>query len=177
MKRRRHPPVRFLRSPGPSLTKNQPPEPRRKIGSRLKDIANSQRVTGVVSLFTSVFFAYLAVSGIQLDAHTGTSAGVANGTIVEVHDGDNSYVTVQFVARSGQQVRTNIEDFMWQPTPRVGDTAKVRYDPSNPVRYARDDRMSPDFFSPGFATAASFTFLLAAVAGWRRRLPSWLVRR
>jgi hypothetical protein len=128
-----------------------------------------------------VFFAYLAVSDIQLDAHTGARAGVANGTIVGFHDAagraSSSYVTVQFVSRSGQQVRANIEDFLWEPAPRVGDAARVRYDPSNPTRYARDDRMSPDIFSPAFATALAVAFLLAAVAGWRRRLPGWLLRR
>jgi hypothetical protein len=70
-----------------------------------------------------------------------------------------------------------VSDFNWDPPPHVGDAARVRYDPDDPIAYVRDDRMGADILLTVLLALFSVAFSAAGVAGWRRRLPSWMLKR
>lgn len=174
--RRRRPPRRGLPSNGPVQARQRKPRPQRF--GRLKAISNSQRAAGVVSILFALFFGTLAVLDIDQDQHLGVGSLVAQATIVGVHQGArDSFVTVEFAPQNDGRVRAEVSDFYWDPMPRVGDAARVRYDPGEPTAYVRDDRMGPDVFSTVFLALSSVVFFAAGVAGWRRRLPSWVLKR
>lgn len=106
---------------------------------------------------------------------------VAQATVVGVHEGStrspDTWVTVEFVPEGGRVVRADVTQFSWDPTPRVGDAARVRYDPTDPTVYVRDDRVGPAVFWPICLALFAVGLLALGVAGWRRRLPPALRQR
>ena len=173
--RRRRPPRLGLPSLGPVQARQQ--KPRSQRFGRLKAISNSQRAAGVVSILFAVFFGTLAVLDIDQNQHLGVGSLVTQATVVGVHEGRDSSVTVEFVPQNGAAVRAEVTDFNWDPPPRVGDAARVRYDPDDPIAYVRDDRMGADILLTVLLALFSVAFSAAGVAGWRRRLPSWVLKR
>jgi hypothetical protein len=173
--RRRRPPRRGLPSYGPVQASQAKPRSQR-IG-RLKAIANSQRAAGIVFILSAVFFGILTVLEIDQDQHLGVGSVVTQATVVGVHEGRDPSVTVEFLQQNGPMVRAEVTDFSWDPTPRVGDAARVRYDPDDPVAYVRDDRMRPNLRLTVLLALFSIAFSAAGVAGWRRHLPSWVLKR
>lgn len=150
-------------------------------GRKLKAIANSQRSAGVAFFIFALFSGVVAFSMVDQNQHLGTGALVAQATVVGVHEGQSrspdSWVTVEFVPEGGRAVRADVTQFSWDPTPRVGDAARVRYDPADPILYVRDDRVGTAVFWPIGLALLAVGSLALGVAGWRRRLPSGFRRR
>ena len=92
------------------------------------------------------------------------------GEVVEVHhERRDSHVVVTFPDAQGVQVRADVGNYRWDPTPRVGDRPQLVYDPENPSGNVADVRMGPDFFS---AWALGMGGVLAAALV----LPTWTGR-
>ena len=113
----------------------------------------------------------------DLDTQLGPDQPVVDGTLVSVHDGRTSWVVVDFVTTDGQRVRAETEDYLWDPAPEVGDAARIRYNPDDPERYARDARFGGYSWLVALLAVFSTVLLGAAAQGWRRRLPDWLRNR
>jgi Protein of unknown function (DUF3592) len=174
--RRSRPPRRGLPSYGPAQARQRMRRSQRF--GRLKAIANSQRAAGVVFILFAVFFGTWAVLDIDQKQYLGVGSLVAQATVVGVHDAaHDSSVTVEFAPQNGPEVRAEVSDFYWDPTPRVGDVARVRYDPDDPIAYVRNDRMGPGVLLTVLLALFSMAFFAAGVAGWRRHLPSWVLKR
>jgi Protein of unknown function (DUF3592) len=123
------------------------------------------------SLFSGVFAFFL----VDQNEHLGAGALVTQATVVGVHEGSSrapdSWVTVEFTPESGRVVTADVTQFSWDPTPRVGDAVRVRYDPADPALYVRDDRVGPAVFWPIGLALLAVGLLALGVAGLRRRLP------
>jgi hypothetical protein len=124
-----------------------------------KEWSNSPGVAGAFLAVTAVVCAVAAVvnhhNAVALRDHGLRTRGL----VVDVHDGKNSYVVVEFVTTAGEQVG----NYYWRPHPRSGDTPELLYDPDDPTGNVADVRMGPDFFS---FWAAALGGLLAAVTSW-----------
>lgn len=143
---------------------------------------NSQRAGGVVCFVVAALFAGMALDIAVTNLNVPDDAPVAEATIVSVHesrgrfDGD-SYVTVEFDTADGRRVRADVADFDWTPEPDVGDSARIRYSPTEPSRYVRDARHRRDWFGPVVLGTFAAAFACAGVLGVRRRLPRWALER
>jgi len=172
--RRRRPPRRGLPTHGPIPTR-QPTPARQGLGRTLKSIANSQRSAGVAFLIFALFSGVFAFYGVDQNQHLGAGALVARATVVGVHEGSSrapdSWVTVEFVPEGGRPVRADVTQFSWDPHPYAREAARVRYDPTDPTLYVRDDRVGPAVFWPISMALLAVGLLALGVAGWRRRLP------
>jgi hypothetical protein len=172
--RRRRPPRRGLPTYGPIATRQRKPV-RPGLGRRLKAIANSQRSAGVAFLIFALFLAVFAFFLVDQNQHLGASALTTQAMVVGVHEGSSrspdSWVTVEFVPESGRVVRADVTQFSWDPTPRVGDAVRVRYAPTDPALYVRDDRVGPAVFWPIGLALLAVGLLALGVAGLRKRLP------
>ena len=159
----------------------QPKTAQRGVGLKLKSIANSQRSAGVAFLIFALFSGVVAFVLVDQNQHLGAGAPVAQATVVGVHEGSSrspdSWVTVEFVPGGGRVVQADVTQFSWDPTPRVGDAARVRYDPTDPTVYVRDDRVGPAVFWLICLALFAVGLLALGVAGWRRRLPPALRQR
>lgn len=146
---------------------------------RVLGALNSQRGAAVVFLLAAVLFALIAVHHVDQNAHLGAGSLVADARVVEVHRRlkGESYVVVEFTTGSGRFVRTEVHDFRFSPDPRVGDAARIRYHPDDPEHYVRDDRLGPSVFGVVLAGSFAALFALGAVAGFRGRLPDWVLHR
>jgi hypothetical protein len=91
--------------------------------------------------------------------------------VVSVHQkrgrSDTSSVSVVFVPEGGHPVRADVTQFSWDPPPRVGDAALVRYDPADPTGYVRDERVGPAVFWPITLALFAVGCLPLGVAGLR----------
>jgi hypothetical protein len=144
-------------------------------------VASSQRSAGVAFLFFALFSGVVSFGMVDQNQHLGAGALVTQATVVGVHEGrsraPDSWVTVEFVPEGGPAVRAEVTQFSWDPTPRVGDAARLRYDPADPTSYVRDDRVGPAVFEPICMALLAVGLLAVGVAGWRRRLPPGFRRR
>lgn len=150
---------------------------RRSAFRRLLAALNTQWFGGVLFLVMGVVFAGLALDTLDLNAHVGPDAPVAEARVLEVYPGRRSWVVLEFTTAEGRAVRTETEEVYWDPEPRVGDVIRVRYHPDDPARYVRDVRMRFNRFTVAFHAAFAALFLAGAVAGFRGRLPRWVVER
>jgi hypothetical protein len=123
-------------------------------------------------------FAFFLVDQNQ---HLGANALVTKAMVVGVHEGSSrspdSWVTVEFVPENGPLVRADVTQFSWDPAPRVGDAVRVRYDPTDPALYVRDERVGPAVFSPIGLALLAVGLVALGVAGLRKRLPPWFRQR
>lgn len=178
--RRRRPLRRGLSTYGPIPTRQSEPV-RQGLGRTLKAMSNSQRSAGVAFFIFAVFSGAVAFVMVDQNQHLGAGALVAQATVVGVHEGSSrspdSWVIVEFVPASGRVVRADVTQFSWDPTPRVGDAARVRYDPADPTFYVRDARVGAAVFWPICLAFLAIGLLALGVAGLRRRLPAGLRRR
>jgi hypothetical protein len=178
--RRRRPPRRGLPAYGPIPTRQSKPV-RQGLGRKLKAISNSQRSAGVAFLIFAVFSGGVAFGMVDQNQHLGAGALAAQATVVGVHEGSSrspdSWVTVEFVPAGGRIVRADVTQFSWDPTPRVGDVARVRYDPADPTYYVRDERVGPAVVWPICLAFLAIGLLALGVAGLRRRLPAGFRKR
>jgi len=98
---------------------------------------------------------------------------VVTGEVVEVHQTssryEDSYVVVRFEDRSGVERRVSVSNYLWSPTPKIGDTPTVVYDPRNPKGDIADTRMGPDWFATWACVVGG---LVAAALFW----PTWTGR-
>lgn len=70
------------------------------------------------------------------------------GEVVEVHtERRDDYVVVRFQDSHGEEVRAEVGNYIWSPTPQVGDRPQLVYDPEDPSGNVADVRAGPDFFS------------------------------
>jgi hypothetical protein len=165
---------------GPIATR-QPKPGRQGLGRRLKAVANSQRSAGVAFLCFAVFAGVFAFFLVDQNQHLGAGALVTQATVVGVHEGSSrapdSWVTVEFVPENGRVVKADVTQFSWDPHPYVGEAARVRYDPTDPALYVRDDRVGPAVFWPIGLALLAVGLLALGVAGLRKRLPPGLRQR
>jgi hypothetical protein len=127
-------------------------------------LAAAAVITGLVALYNAREIAKLRDHGL-----------FADGVVVEVHDGRWAEVVVGFETDDGQQVQAPVRDYRWDPPPRVGDAARVLYDPENAIDSARDTRVPLDTGGPWLLGGLSVALLGAGIAAWNGRL-RWLVR-
>lgn len=91
----------------------------------------------------------------------------AIGSIIAVEDSRrDSYVVVRFTTTGGSEVTAEVGNFLWDPSPQVGDEADLLYDRDDPTGNVADVRMGPDFFSAWALLAGG---LLAGALVW----PTW----
>lgn len=152
---------------------------RRHDGGGLRRLFQSQILAGCIFFVMAVVFAGWTWDVVDTDSKL-AGAPVATAEIVDVHDPGGrgtSWVVVEFATRSGERVRAEVEDWYWQPKPRVGDQGRVRYDPAEPESYVRDARWDPSVFDVLVPGGLAGLFLVGALLGWTRRLPRWIMER
>lgn len=148
--------------------------PRQRQGNWFVEFTNSR---GFVLAFLGLIAALCVVMSISAyaDAVSLRDHGRrAQAVVTDVHDGRrDSYVTVQFMTPSGENVTADVSNYRWSPTPHVGDTPTVLYDPEHPADLVADVRLGPDFFVVwlivGGAVAAAVTWWLTFTGqiNWR----------
>lgn len=98
------------------------------------------------------------------DAVTLRDHGVrAPAVVTAVHGGRDSYVTLEFTTATGEDVTADVGNYRWSPSPKVGDTPTVIYDPRDPSGLVADARQGPDFFVVWLIAAGG---VFAAVMWW-----------
>lgn len=133
-------------------------------------------VAGLVSLAAAVVFTALGYDAQEADRRL-QGAPLADAVVEEVHDGfrRNDYLVVAFTTATGQQVRAELREGYWTPSPEVGDVVRVRYDPSAPTTYLRDVRRGDDAGLAIIGYGAAILFAVLAVASFAGRLPQWIL--
>jgi hypothetical protein len=143
-------------------------------------LVNSQRAVGVLALVLAVGCAGYATRTALDDAALSRRGVVTSARIVAVHHSwgrfDSSYVVVDLDTAHGTVPGIKVDDWDWHPSPHVGDDVRVRYDPQNP-EVAQDARRGPDTVTVLWWGAFAILSAVAGIAGLRRRLPAWLLRR
>lgn len=144
------------------------PAPRR--GNRVVRWLNSRG--SILVLFGAGFvFCVVAAFSQHADAVTLRDHGQrAEATVTAVHGGRAAYVTVEFTTATGQQVSADVGNYRWSPTPHVGDTSTVLYDPDDPSGLVADVRQGPDFFSVWLFVAGA----VFAAAMWWATHTGWI---
>lgn len=91
----------------------------------------------------------------------------AIGSVIAVEDTRrDSYVVVRFTTNGGSEVTAEVGNYLWDPSPQVGDEANLLYDRNDPTGNVADVRMGPDFFSVWALLAGA---LLAGALVWPTR--------
>jgi Protein of unknown function (DUF3592) len=104
-------------------------------------------------VFLSVGGALLAVAGIFAASRLAflSSAGSADGLVVEIHRQNRAYVpVVAFTTDAGQTVRFEASIGSNPPAYHVGEAVRVRYDPERPEHAFVDSFWQLWFFSALF---------------------------
>lgn len=100
------------------------------------------------------------------------------GEVVEVHDiGRDDHVVVLFRDNQGVEVSADVGNYLWDPTPRVGDHPEVLFDPEDPKGNVADVRMGPDFFSVWALASGAVIAGVLIVPTWTGRLDWNKLRR
>ncbi|GAB3881580.1 hypothetical protein GCM10029964_037900 [Kibdelosporangium lantanae] len=168
-RRRKRPPavVPVVRVPhGPP-----PPRPPTPPAGPAKTIAGGIAL-GLVGLCTTLVA--LTSHGENEDAFN--RGQLATGTIVELHPftGHNDpWIAVDYTTAAGEHM-THVEDrdYLWQPTPVVGQQVRIQYDPENPGDDLHDPRVPPDLWEDTIWSSIVAMLTLGSLAGLlnRRRL-------
>jgi len=150
--------------------------------SRVRAAVHSQRAAAVVAFSCMLLCTAAAADRYDRDHHLGGGSLVADARVIGIDTqfvgrGSHARVSVELTTATGDQVRAEIEDYVWNPYPRVGDNVRVRYNPADPTRYIRDDRLGSDRLSLTLFTVGAILSLAAGIAGLRRKLPTWLYTR
>ena len=150
------------------------------IWRRVLNAVNSQLGGAVLFLVFGLLAAGWALDTADRNAHL-RDAPVAEARVVDSHRASgkygDSYVVVEFTTATERVVRAKVDDVRFDPFPRTGGTLRVRYDPDDPERYVRDERLGTDQLGVWIAGSLAALFLLGAVAGFRGRLPRWVIER
>lgn len=93
------------------------------------------------------------------------------GEVVEVHtERRDNYVVVRFSDVKGDMVRADVGNYIWDPTPSVGDRPRLVYDPDDPSGNVADARAGPDFFSVGALVVGALLAAMLVAPTWTGRL-------
>ena len=136
---------------------------RRRRGNWFVRFTNSR---GFALTLFGIGFVLCVVGAISQhqDAVTLRDHGVrAQAVVTAVHGGKDNYVTLEFTTASGEPVTADVGNYRWSPSPHVGDTPTVLYDPQDPSGLVADVRQGPDFFSVWLICAGA---VFAAVMWW-----------
>lgn len=128
-----------------------------------KEWVNSPRVSGWISVTVAAGCLVVAVGSYE-DATALRDHGIrTRATVIEVNGGKSPSVIVRFTTTAGQHVTAEVENYKFQPKPRLGDEPHVIYDPDDPDGNVSDVRMGPDFFTPW---ATGIGAVVAAIVAW-----------
>jgi hypothetical protein len=133
------------------------------------------RVAALLLLAAALALGTVALLGYWKLAGLRDGGAYADGVVTEVYGGQGADVVVVFETADGQAIRSDVHDYLWDPPPRVGDAARLLYDPRDPARSARDARVPLDLLDVRLKALGSVVLVGAGIAAWNGRL-RWLVR-
>ncbi|WDZ82178.1 DUF3592 domain-containing protein [Micromonospora cathayae] len=130
-------------------------------------------------------FGYLGVESAHHTYRLNHHGVPAGATVREVNaQAREAYVVVAFTTADGRQVRAEVTEYRWHPRPRVGDAARVVYDPAAPADIVRDARWGDDYLDAWFALGLAVAlgvgggvFLVRTWSMWRENAEDWRAGR
>jgi hypothetical protein len=93
------------------------------------------------------------------------------GMVTEVHsESRDKYVVVTFPDARGDVVAAHVDNYLWDPSPQVGDRPRLVYDRANPTGNVADARLGPDFGAVWAAAVGAVLAATLAAPTWSGRL-------
>lgn len=144
---------------------------RAKRPNRFLTFVNSAKVVAGLLVLTTLGCAAGTVVAYQHAAGLRDHGVRTIGEVVEVHDsGKDNHVVVLFRDNQGAEVSADVGNYLWDPTPRVGDHPELIFDPEDPKGNVADVRMGPDFFSVWALVLGAAIAGVLIVPTWTGRL-------
>jgi uncharacterized protein DUF3592 len=131
---------------------------------------NHPKVAAAFLIMAGLVMAVIALGNYSVAAALRDQGLIADGVVTEVHGGRYPQVVVVFDTQDGRHVEAYVDDYLWDPEPRVGDPAKLLYDPEEPDESVQDARLPPDFFGVWLLGALGAVAAGLGVAFWLGRL-------
>jgi hypothetical protein len=132
---------------------------------------NSRKVSGTLLIAIAIACTLGAVVTYREATALRDHGVVVTGSVSRVHEEiRNNYVVVDFFDAHHDVVTAEVDNYLWDPSPHVGDRPRLIYDPRNPTGNVVDARLGPDFFATWASAGGAILAAALAAPTWSGRL-------